>query len=252
MNLQELGVTGYGEKIYRTLLVHDLLNAKELSKYSTVPPTAVYPAIQALVNQGLVLRIDGLVQQFQAVDPKRALPLLAKERTESLLRSQKEATKELELLQKQKHLVEDDVPQAPIRLSRGSLQSVEEGYALADSAKKTFFVLGWNFTKKKSALDIGRRMKKLQVRGVDVRLLFTHKTPAGDVLRSFFDQERIPYRFVKTGFISLVIADGSSCKITLKNTSLKERVNLVVDNADLAFAMQQYFLKMWTSAKKTF
>jgi len=38
----------------------------------------------------------------------------------------------------------------------------------------------------------------------------------------------------------------------LKRKELSELVNIAVEEADLAVAMQQYFLKLWGSSKKDF
>ena len=245
MSLQSLGVTQYGEKIYKALLARGKCTAKELSKHSGVPPTAVYPAVAQLEEQGLVQRIDGVVQHFEAVDPRTALHQLTTTKITQLESTKKQLEKELRAVKRKEEIV-----QTPIRLSQGKEQSIIFNRDLLSKTKQSFFVLGWNFDNKKSVFDVIKRVRLLKERGVDVRFLFTHKTAVGDYFRELLDKEGIKYRFVQTGYISIVISDASRSKITLKRKELPEQVNLAIEEVDLAQAMHQYFLKMWRSGTK--
>lgn len=245
MSLQKLGITQYGERIYTTLLAYGSSTAKELSQRSSVPPTAVYPVVQQLVEQGLVQRIDGSVQRFEAIPPKTALQQLTRNRFLEL-----KATKEQALEQLSKIEQQEEVVHTPIRLSQGKEQSIDYSTDVVELTKQTFYVLGWNLNHKKSVFAVMKLIRPLKKQGVDIRFLFTHRTATGDYFRELLDGESIPYRFVKTGYISVVISDAKRCKITLKRKELSERVNIAVEEADLAVAMQQYFLKLWGSSKK--
>lgn len=245
--LKELGVNGYEEKVYTALLQNGPSHPKRISEKSGVPPTAVYPAVQALVEKGMALRFDTTSQQYEAIPAKTAFKKLVHARMQRIKNTETELITQFESLDQQ-----ECIPPAPILLSRGTGASIEQSDALSAFAKKTFYVLGWNFRKLKSVYYICKHLLELKNRGVDVRMLFTHVTAAGDTLREFLHKEGIPYKFVRTGFISIVIADSERCKITLKHDDLKERVNLMIDNADLAAAMQQYFLTLWKKGTKKY
>ncbi len=243
MSLQKLGITLYGEKIYKALLAYGSSSAKELSKRSGVPQTAIYPNVQQLEEQGFVQRVDGSIQRFEAIEPKTALSHLVSQKMKEFEQTKDAVTKELSTIKQQQEIIH-----TPIRLSQGKEQSITFSNDLVSKTKHSFFVLGWNLNHKKSVFEVIKMVRPLKKKGVDVRFLFTYKTTSGVLLREFLDKEQIPYRFVKTGFLSIVVSDANRCKITLKKKELSERVNLAVEDEDLAQAMHQYFLKLWRTA----
>ena len=105
-----------------------------------------------------------------------------------------------------------------------------------------------NIFQKHNVYSVIKLVRPLKKKRVDVRFLFTHRTVVGEILRDFLDEQNIPYRFVKTGYLSIVVSDARRCKITLKRKELSERVNIAVEDADLAGSMHEYFLKLWRSA----
>src|SRR3954465_15858981 len=65
---KSLGLSEYESEIYVTLQNRGSLHVKDISKYSTLPRTAVYPPLEKLLKTGLVsLTVFGKRKYYSAI-----------------------------------------------------------------------------------------------------------------------------------------------------------------------------------------
>ncbi|MBI2666932.1 hypothetical protein HYX13_04940 [Candidatus Woesearchaeota archaeon] len=97
-----------------------------------------------------------------------------------------------------------------------------------------------------------RILQQLVKKGVDVRILLigTSEHKRETEMIQAYQKAGIRMRYVPLENFSLVIRDGQECKITLKARDLLEKVNVHIQDNDLATAMQSYFLMTWEKAGK--
>src|SRR3989344_4052052 len=82
--LRALGLTMYESAVYEALVRHGRSVAKDLSAYSHVPPTAVYPVLQSLMAKGLIITFKGDVAQFDILPLTTAIPSLVERKIKGL------------------------------------------------------------------------------------------------------------------------------------------------------------------------
>ncbi len=83
-NLGELGLSGYEEKAYRTLLTLGRATASELAGESGVPKGRIYDVLNGLEARNLVQSSDTDPRSYRAVEPDIAVERLLAERTQEL------------------------------------------------------------------------------------------------------------------------------------------------------------------------
>lgn len=84
--LGELGLSGYEEKVYRTLLVTGAVTATELSDNSGVPKGRIYDVLNGLEARRLVRTRASDPKQYVAVQPETVVDRLLAERAYELKR----------------------------------------------------------------------------------------------------------------------------------------------------------------------
>jgi len=89
--LTELGLTAYEAAAYLALLGRPELTSAEVAARAGIPRQRVYDVLGALAAKGLCLAREAVPRAFAAVDPAKALDLLARERGEALMREREAA-----------------------------------------------------------------------------------------------------------------------------------------------------------------
>jgi len=244
--LKELGLTGYETSVYSTLLSYGRLTAKELSDHSKVPPTAVYPNVESLMKKGLIQKLVGKIATFEALPPKVGLRSWVHNEAARMIELEKELTPLLEERANQKRI---PAAREPIFLSSGAEASHEITMGFMDEAKESLFIVGWAF---RSSLNMYRLLKGLRSavqRNVDVRLILPRKEKSFEKVKKICKEYGIKVRYCPLQNFSIIICDGTECKITLKGSELPERINMKIQDKDLGKALEEYFLVLWRKAE---
>jgi len=245
--LRRLGLTKYESLIYKALLIHGRCNAEDVSNFSQVPKTAVYPNLRSLVKKGLVQETHGETSLFDAFPPKAALEVFIKIKSKNLEILKNEALNALSTLNKVDKVESKEV----LWLTRGREASSSFYYSAFDEAKKTYFILGWRFQKIGDKYNLLREFKKLIKRGVDVRLLVNSKAEEINkpLLKDYLNAGVKVKRTDLQNF-SIVVVDNKKCKITLKDRSIGDKYNIAILDENLSRAMHSYFLDCWKVSQK--
>ena len=138
--LQKLGLTQYEEKVYITLLQYGNLHAKEISTYSSVPKTAVYPTLKQLEEKRLITSFKGDTTQFEAIDPNISLLSLEEQKKQEI----KDNTNLALSLAKEKYQKKKIVKKKEVvSLSVGKASSSAIYKEMLKNAQSTVYIIGW-------------------------------------------------------------------------------------------------------------
>lgn len=243
--LRKIGLTQYEAKIYRALLVSGRTDAKQISKKSGVPITAVYPNLKSLIEKQLVIKLDGDVAQYEAQRPRAAIPAYV-ERKQALMASlSADVVRQANAIKQKPQF---DTPREVVKLSIGKRASHEIYKDLIKSSKESLYILGWRMKTVGDKYTWLRTYSRLVKRGVDVRLIIIGKGMKQKELISAYRNAGIKVRYLPLENFSLVVADAKECKITLKSRDLPNKFNIRIDDCDLSGAMHAYFLSTWKRA----
>ncbi|MAE13882.1 hypothetical protein CMO92_04920 [Candidatus Woesearchaeota archaeon] len=243
--LHHLGLTGYEGAIYTSLLKLGKANAKEISSASNVPPTAVYPNLKALVKKGLVQEFKGAISLYEPLSPSVSIKSLVERKKDELEDIKEELIPFLSDLHEEREPEQKDV----VSLSYGIQASHEITFQFFEKAKKTLYVCGWRYRSGSHIYRILNTLVELVERKVDVRLLIPELIGKNRSVLQSYEKKGIPIRIYPLRNFSVIICDGTECKITLKNVAMKERLNIHIKDADLSYFQQEYFLRIWKKAE---
>jgi sugar-specific transcriptional regulator TrmB len=245
--LAKIGLTDYETEVYLTLVEYGRLNAKDISKFSKVPVTAVYPNLKSLIGKGLVQRIEGDVSYYISQEIRSSLNTYIKKRVNELDELNKKATLQLDAIKRRKQIVkEPEIVDAVI----GGEASSQLILRMISDTRKTLYILGWRFSTTKNMYNILGKLKASMKKGADVRLIITKKGKCYDKLMPLYRDAGVEIRHYPIGDFSIMIRDSEECKLGVKSPDLADRVSVNVRNPDMAKAFQQYFLTIWKQSKK--
>ncbi|MBI2102355.1 hypothetical protein HYT55_00815 [Candidatus Woesearchaeota archaeon] len=245
--LRCLGLTQYETSIYCTLIARGKLSAQEIAGFSKVPPTAVYPNIKSLLDKKLIQQFAGKVRAFEALNPEMAIPALIEEKRKNLLLLQHEVVQRAKIARNSQHVAPT---KEVIQLAQGREISEAIYHSFEERAQKSLYIMGWFMYKVKDKYTHLRRLQKLVKKHVDVRLLVIGRREKQWSVIEAYQKAGIPVRYVPLENFSLAVCDGTECKITLKSKELAEKMHVLVNDKDLAAAMQSYFLMTWEKAEE--
>jgi len=235
----------YESDIYESLIKYGRSNAKEISKRTAVPPTAVYPNIKTLEEKHLIHKFEGDVGLFEAINPKVALNNYITKKKTDLDSLKKEAEKELNSIKGSRD-IEKMIPL--VEMSEGTAASVQISKKFVEESKKSFLVIGWRFRVmgNKSSIEY---MNQLQKRNVDYRIIITNKNPGNKQMLKTLLNNGVKIKYFDMDNFSIVVKDSKECKISFKNLETTERINLHIRDPDLASFLGKYFENIWKKAK---
>ena len=242
--LKTFGLTGYEIKVYEALLKQGSSSARELHSLSKVPITAIYPNIKSLEEKGLVKSFAGDIKKYEVINPKIALKQLAEKKSAELLNLHEKISPRLTNLKDKRIVKHPD----PVELSAGAKASLDLSYSLVDKAEKSFYIVGWGFRKLKSLHRAVKLFQKLGQKNIDVRVIFGDDNERTRFLAKKCDEFGVQARFFPMNNCSLVMADSTDCKLTLKRRNLPEQVNIHIVDTDLVSAFNDYALLLWGKA----
>jgi sugar-specific transcriptional regulator TrmB len=243
---KRLGLTGYETAVYTALLEHGRNDAKALSEYSKVPPTAVYPNLKSLIKKGLVQQLQGEVNMFEAVKPSIAIPSYLEKKAEEFSGIADGLIPKLDALMNSKEIVPKE---QAVSLSYGSDASVEITKSFIYNTKKTLFILGWRFRSPGQGKLPADELKRLSRQRKDVRIIITGENPKYVELIKEFYRSGIKMKYYPIDNFSIIIKDAEECKITLKHTGTHERLNIHIKDKDFASSLNQYFISLWNKSQ---
>lgn len=246
-SFKELGLTKYEILTYTTLIKYGKLNAKNISKYSKVPPTAVYPNLKELVNKKLIQEIKGDVSLFGILPVKTALNLFVKEKEKELLEIKQKAIKYSEELLGKGEIEEK---KEVMFLTYGKDSSRETYLKYFEEAKISYYILGWKLSEIGDKYNLLKGFQKLIKKKVDVRIILTGSLEKNWQIIKDYIKEGIKIKYLPLENFSIFIMDSEVCKITLKDKKLSERFNIEMLDKSLSKAMNFYFLQSWEHAKE--
>lgn len=245
--LRQLGLTGYEIEVYSALLEYGRLNAKKIAEFSKVPPTAVYPNVESLVKKGLIQKLAGKVAVFKVLPPKIGVKSFVRKETARMMELERELVPLLESRANQKQFPR---LKEPIFLSSGIEASHEITLGFMEEAKKTLFIAGWAFKSNRNMYSLLKGLHKAVQRRVDVRLILPKKERFFEEVKKMCREFGIKAKYYPLQNFSIVICDGTECKVTLKSSELPDRVNLKIQDLDLSKALEEYFSSLWKKAKR--
>lgn len=245
--LSKLGMNAYEISIYVALVEYGRMNAKEVSKQSRVPITAVYPNLRSLIEKGFIQKIDREVLLYSANDIGKAVSAYVDKRNHEINKLSSEAISQLGAIKSKKQIVKE--PEI-IEVSFGGAASTQLIMKMASNTKKSYYMLGWRFSTTKNMFNILNKLKELVKDKKDVRIIVTQRGKAYDDLIEHYANSGIKIRYYKMGDFSIAVRDAEECKLGVKNPELPERVNINIKNPGLSSSMQDYFLSIWDKSKK--
>lgn len=244
--LKELGLNKYESSIYFVLLERGRLSGMELSGFSKVPPTAVYPALKKLIDKKLVQKFEGGVASFEAIEPKRAIKSYIEQKKREIEEIGNKAIDFSSKLEKKEITSKEKIME--VGIGRDFSNSIY--YDVFEKAKKTIYILGWRFQKIGDKYNILNRLKKPIKKGVDVRLiLIGEKDNKQKKLIRDYESAGVKIRYLHLEEFSLLIMDSKSCKITIKKKGNEKFSINILDN-NLTDTMKDYYLTLWNRAEK--
>lgn len=95
--LGKLGLTEYESRVLNALFKQGEAEAPEISIAAGVPKTRVYDVLERLNSKQIIIPISGRPKKYKAIDAKKVIDLLLKEKSEELdkLRSETELMKSI-------------------------------------------------------------------------------------------------------------------------------------------------------------
>lgn len=244
--LENLGLTSYEIKVYTALVEYGRLNAKDIAKYSKVPPTAVYPNLKTLIEKGFVQKQEEDIAYFIAKDIKTAVNSFIKSRSQELEKIGEEAIENLRQIKSKKQITKE--PEI-VDVGIGGPASTQMTLSLADNTKKSLFLLGWRFATIRSAYVLLNRFREMVENGKDVRIIIIKKGEHYEKLFKQYKEAGIKIKHYPLNNVSITIKDREECKLTIKSADLPKRINIHIQNKELSKAMEEYFLNIWKKAK---
>ena len=244
---KELGLNSYEIEIYRALLRNGISTGKQLSEYSKVPPTAVYPNLNNLKDKQLVQKFEGDPALFEALPPAFAIKNLVERKKNRLLKLQEKTTLiAQEIVAKPEKKEQND----GVIITHGRGTSAAAYFDSIKDVRKTFYILGWRLIKVKDKYAFLHEFKKLVKKGIDVRIILTGPpNKKWEVVSSYIDAG-VKVRYLPIDNFSIFVVDQKKCKISLKSKELTKRFNLQFLDDSFAKAMHNYFMTMWQKAKR--
>lgn len=249
-HLRQLGLTKYESKVYRALLEYGQLAAQEIAHYSGVPPTAVYPNVKSLIAKQLVQHFSGKKSTYQALSPEAALSSFVERKKKQLLGIQQEIIQSATQILHSKGASDKSAGSEVLQFSLGKEASHALYQEFIATTKTSLYILGWRMYTVGDKYSWLQRYKQLIRKNIDVRVIVTGRQHKQWELVRAYQRAGIEIRYLPLENFSLVVCDGKECKITLKGKNLPEKMNLHIQDTDLAAAMQSYFLMSWEKAKK--
>ncbi|MDP2749368.1 MAG: helix-turn-helix domain-containing protein [Nanoarchaeota archaeon] len=245
--LSKLGMNAYEISIYVSLVEYGRMNARDVSKQSKVPITAVYPNLKSLIEKGFIQKIDREVSLYSANDITRSVSAYADKRNHEMNKLSSEAVSLLTAIKSKKQIAkESDV----VEVSFGGAASTQLIMKMAGDTKKSYYMLGWRFSTTKNMFNILNKLKELVKDKKDVRIIVTQRGKAYEDLIEHYVNSGIKIRYYRTSDFSIAVRDAEECKLGVKNPELPERVNVHIKNPGLSSSMQDYFLSVWNKSKK--
>lgn len=241
--LKQIGLNGYESKIYLTLLQYGRLDAKLISQYSEVPPTAVYPNLKSLLEKGLIQKFEDKITSYQILPPETSI-------SGYIENKKKEMTKiEEELVSRSKEAFKNKVIQPKpeiVHLSQGKETSEQIYLDTLSRTEKTYYVLGWTFrTVANKYTNLHKYAAAIKKRKVDMRVIITGGGKKMYPVIKAYLEAGIKMRYFPLENFSIFISDERECKITLKDKAYAQRYNLQVIDLNLSKVLQKYFLDIW-------
>ena len=240
-----LGLSQYEEAVYKAAIRLGRADARNISKESCVPITAVYPNLKTLAAKGLVQKIESDVALYEAKDPKIALSALLDSRKERLEKEYAAAMAELSAIRKS-----EEAPKEPVTISTGREISNKIFLELARNTKESLYIMGWGFFRTHHDYPMLRELKSLVEGGKDIRLITNHPKPLKNYMLKEIHKLGVDMRKHEMRNFSIIVRDGEETKITLKSPEIGPRVILHIEDPSLSTALKEYFLTRWRKAKK--
>ena len=247
-NLKQLGLTGYEIKVYEAVVRQPQSTATEISAYSKVPPTAVYPALKSLENKKLITVFKNeQANTYEANDIKLALTHYSKSLIQRIQEAREQATAKLQEIHQEPIVKNKEVP---VKISLGKETSIELFETMAQQATKSFQIMGWKFSHKTNIFDVFKTIRQLRKQEVKVQMIFTERNKK----TKFFVEEckkiQVDCKFKKPEQYSIIIADEKCSKLTIKDETVSERVNINILNNHLSKGFASWFNSLWNESEE--
>ncbi|MFA6461210.1 MAG: helix-turn-helix domain-containing protein [Candidatus Woesearchaeota archaeon] len=241
--LKEIGLNGYESKIYLVLLQYGKLDAKSVSQYSKVPPTAVYPNLKSLLEKGLIQKFEDKIASYQILPPETAISGYVED-TKKKMNKIKE---EIVLISKQTFQNKIIQPRPEVvHLSQGKDTSEQIYLDALSRTEKTYYILGWTFrTVSNKYTNLHQYAAAVKKKKVDMRIIVTGTGKKMYPVIKAYQEAGIKMRYFPLENFSIFISDQKECKITLKDKAYAQRYNLQIIDPNLSKVLQQYFLDVW-------
>lgn len=243
--LKRLGLTGKEIAVYETLLKLGRCNANKISEYSKVPPTAIYLNLKLLINKGLVQKIDGEMSMFEVIEPSIAIKTLTEKRINELKNTTEEIIPRLNSLSSEINEEKKEIA----FLSHGEEASYNITKEMINNAKKSLYMIGWRFKTITHLHDFLRDFNSLVKRKIDVRIIVTDKDPKHKKLIKEYISSGVKIKYFPLENFSVTVRDAKECKITFKDPELPSKINIRINDEDLAKYHNNYFLDLWKRAE---
>jgi len=235
--LKKIGLTEYESKIYLTLIKHGTQTAKEISKKSKVPKNRIYDSVEFLKERCLIEEIIGTPKKYKAINPKIALS--------EYLKSLEKLEENLELLYKKPK----EKTKIPIKIIYGKKSAYEARFFDFDVVKeKMSVIVGLEHITTPKLGMIDRECKNATDRGVKIKFLLNMDYEENRKKAEFMSKFGIKYKNFPAKNFVLAIIDEKIMRIEIPDPE-KKRINIWIENEDLARNMQKFFDQEWNKRR---
>ncbi len=238
-DLAEFGITPEQSSIYALLLSKGSLTAKGIAQAQGIIVNSVYRSVKSLVRHGLVIELDVIPKQFQAVPPSVGIVQLAKNKSEQIEKLGESLIKQLP--------VKENPNRLNMELLTGRKELFERFVELAEDAEQEILVISVGEPVPESIWEV---TQKALGRGVKPKYLF-HKYDKENILlvKRWLAMGVTVKHLAGEGY-HLNVFDHSTAILSASNPKQsKERSGVVIYNEAIIEALRTYFFQQWALAK---
>ena len=243
--LKRIGLTEYEIKVFLHLVRNGTTGAVELAKRSGVPFGRIYDVLYQLESKGFVKVLFEKPKKFAPVDPKMALESTVKKMKENFEEIEKEAVKDKEELQKQFSL-QEKAKKPSIWMFSGD-KNIREARRreLSEAKEEINAIVSSDISTGRDIVveRLAREAKGITRRFIENPLTKDDEKKIKDKIKGGAKVKLSSYK----GF-TLSIVDKKIVRVEVKD-SLQGRTSVIIENEDLAKALNEFFMEKWNKTR---
>ncbi|MBU0536289.1 MAG: hypothetical protein KKE20_04950 [Nanoarchaeota archaeon] len=239
--LEKLGISQYEKQAYIALLRLGRAKSRQISKESNVSYGRIYEILEKLEQKGLISILPTEPKTFEAINPRIALKLMLKKKTEEIAELQEEA----EQLKIPARIVPETIKDKTIVLHgrQKQLQMIGE---MNERAKKEIMTIPGVYEPNTYLRITAKRALK---RGVKIRRLLRAVTPKNKQILKEDLSSGAEIKQRDLSGLRLKIIDRKEAILSIVDPKTKDRISVYTTNKDFANSMATFFESLWEKSR---